>query len=224
MVQGFGSLFAREANMGARVHLLFGSADEPSAAHALPGTAGNTPYLGMGTHTVIDDLKPGAAGAAQEDAITFVEIYPIRYAHYRFETGPMHAPMQALRECTDDLIRRWGYDPSVVSTALARPQPLTPPGLWVRSEDYPRNMLDKGTSAVITFRVDVDAKGAVTGCHVAEVTQGPGFAELTCKLVKARAKFKPALGANGKPIPMYFATNVMWVVEGSTKGPASLRE
>jgi TonB family protein len=77
-----------------------------------------------------------------------------------------------------------------IATAPARP--ANNPGSWVTTNDYPLRALAQERQGATSFRVSVNAQGAVTAC---EITQSSGHADLdaaTCSAVQKRARFDPA--------------------------------
>lgn len=128
------------------------------------------------------------------------------------ETGSFGAPMQAMRQCTDDLIQSWGYKPTDLATLQRGPEPLTSPETWLRSEDYPMGPLYSGENGIVQFRLEVDPAGSVSKCHVLYRTDPDGFADLTCKQITKRAKFKPALDQAGVPTTWFYINRALWKV------------
>ena len=90
--------------------------------------------------------------------------------------------------------------------------PLSNPGTWLRSGDYPGGALFKGAQALVSFRLAVDAGGAPTACEIQRSYSGELFDKASCKGLMARARFAPALDADGKPIASYFASTIKWIM------------
>ena len=123
----------------------------------------------------------------------------------------MAAPMAAMRTCTMDLIKRWGYDP-IVQVGLKQPaKPLNAPTKWLTTGDFPREAAMEGASGIVQVRIDLDEKGAIVGCHILHRTSPDQFADLTCKLIVQRAKLSPALDASGTPVRSFYATKIAWL-------------
>lgn len=157
-----------------------------------------------------------AVGRGPEAEAKFTQLLVDRKgrADFVLQLGPMDKPMAALRTCTDDLVKGWGLDPAVQNTLQTRPVPTESPGNWIRSGDYPRTALDGGKSAIIRFRLVIDAAGRVTGCSVPSATKGEVFEKVTCELLTKRARFTPALDAAGKPVASYYVNSVTWIMAG----------
>lgn len=133
----------------------------------------------------------------------------------QLRTGSMAPVMEAMRNCTDDLLRHWGFDPAVQATLKRPAQPLSNPGTWLHSGDYPYGSLINGENGLVRFRLDVESDGSVSACRILYRTNPDSFADLSCKLLQQRARFGPALDAQGKPVKSYFLSQVRWVMEGS---------
>jgi hypothetical protein len=129
---------------------------------------------------------------------------------YRLETGPMAAPLALMHECTQALVRSWGYDPLVQGTLSKPASPKGIPGNWIKPGDFPNSALRQGHNGLVNFRLDVDAFGTVTACHVLRRTSPDDFGNLTCNLIVQRAQMSPALDAKGNPVKSYFINSVRW--------------
>lgn len=132
---------------------------------------------------------------------------------YRLKLGSMGAPMKAMRACTDELLGHWGLDPAVQRTLRSLPEPLSNPGEWLRSGDYPKKALASGKSAVIRFRLTISAVGKATDCAIQSGTRDPEFEKISCALLIKRANFKPASDQAGNPVASYFTSTVSWIVD-----------
>lgn len=147
---------------------------------------------------------------AQVAAVSAFELR-MRMARLTLQTGSFQAPMEAMRACTDDLVRSWGLDPAQQARRRSTPEPIGNPGTWFTSSDYPPAALSWGESAIVQFRLLVDVTGKPTACHIQQATQGPAFVKLTCDLLMQRGRFKPAIGEDGQPIASYYLNSVHWL-------------
>lgn len=144
----------------------------------------------------------------QEAAITGWELSGRSLPHVFLETGSMRNVMAKLRECTDQLLGEWGLDVARHKGLSMRTQPVTSPGRWLVSADYPMHLVERGVRGIVNFRLMVDAEGGVTACHIQQSTRPAEFDEAVCKGLIRRAKFKPALDADGQPMPSYYRNTV----------------
>lgn len=147
-------------------------------------------------------------GAAEADRIVVADIFP---ADVALETGRMDAPMKAMRQCLDDLFAQWGYDPARLATLTGVPTPTNDPNDWARPGDFPRGGPRRSENARVDFRLDVDAAGTPTACHVQMLVGPEEFGETVCRNLMARARFRPALDKDGNAVPGPYAETVIVV-------------
>lgn len=179
-------------------------------AHGLPMVILNNQYL--------DDRRPGSTipklSVSDEAHVDAVTITLPGKRLYRLQFGPIDAAMAAMRTCSDDLVKSWGYDPGIIANLASYPHPLNNPETWLRTDDYPSAQLQKGGSGLVQFRLDVDEAGSTVGCRILNTTGAPEFAATTCKNLSRRARFSPAIDAAGKPTRAFFVASVKWLARG----------
>lgn len=124
------------------------------------------------------------------------------------ETGSMGPPTEALAACVDDLVRGWGVDVAAHKKLSRQAVPIGNPGRWVVNDDYPTSMLRKGYQGNVFFRLGIGVDGRPTACHIQQSTRPAAFDEAVCKSLMLRAKFTPALDADGHPIATYYLNRV----------------
>jgi TonB family protein len=162
--------------------------------------------VGEGSHAWIPAVTHATEAATTSVSIAFFGKERI------FATGPLDKPFDALRQCTDDLVQFWGLDAKQQATLTKWVEPLSNPGSWVHSGDYPAAMLNVGKQALVSFRLSIDAQGTPTACEVQRSYNDKKFDELTCALIVRRARFSPALDAKGQPVPSYYLNTVRWIM------------
>lgn len=195
----------------------FGLTAKPIENHTINGTTG--PYKATWATMRLDDWEraspdemPPRITAEQAAKVTGATIRFERRKPFRLEFGPMTKPLDQLRLCQTNLVKSWGYDPEV-QTALRRPaRPAGSPGDWLSYRDYPMDALRMGQGGIVQLRLDVNEEGKVGDCYVLDRTNPDAFADLTCRLVKRRAKLEPALDAQGKPVGSFFVQRFAWRV------------
>jgi len=145
-------------------------------------------------------------------SVTAIDIgRPLRHP-LRLYTGPMKASFAAMDACTDELLTHWGID---VARYKTRSRPATPadsPGTWLKSGDYPMDMLQKGQPGIVEFRLAVGADGVPTACHIQQSTDPEGFDRTVCEKLMKRARFEPALDKAGKPMASYYRDTVQFAI------------
>ena len=89
-------------------------------------------------------------------------------------------------------------------------RPKNDPGRWLSNNDYRSSWARRELTGVARFRLEIAANGRVSNCTV---TGSTGHSELdaaTCSLVSKRARFEPARGGNGEPVPGSYTGSVLW--------------
>lgn len=212
------NLFGKPFISGTRdvdVTLDFGVPGGPVKRAALAGHAGKLPFLLVGFHR-IDGRFPDDGSAlppvtAEQEAAAKSLTIGYHGKLYRLETGRLDRPLAKLRECQTDLVKFWGFDPTV-QAQLSRPAtPVGNPGNWAGSNDFPKAALANGQSGRVKFRLDVNEAGAVTNCVVLEQTRPTEFAKTSCQILVRRGKFTPALDKDGKPVRSFWVSSIVWL-------------
>ena len=147
----------------------------------------------------------------REAQVTALEIKMDGRERMTLKLGAMRAPMDAVRACLDDLLDSWGVDAKVQKSLTRPPVPASDPAYWIKWSDFPSKMLAGRVSATVNFRLTVDASGAPTACDVLTMESAPEFIKATCDNLMKRARFKPALDAQGKPVASIFVDTVEWL-------------
>lgn len=125
-------------------------------------------------------------------------------------TGSMHPPMDALRDCLDELQSHWGIDVAAHKELTREVEPKDM-DRWVRrvQENYPFDMLTRGLQGYLRTRLDISEEGDVTGCHLQTDINHEEFERIACNNL-FRAQFNPALDAQGQPISSYYQIAVVY--------------
>lgn len=124
------------------------------------------------------------------------------------ETGSMRAPLAALDTCIENLLTSWGVDVERHKTLSRAATPFNSPDKWIMSYDYPKGMLFSGQPALVNFRLSIGPDGMPTACHIQATTRPKEFDNAVCKSVMKRARFSPALDAQGQPLVSYYQNSV----------------
>lgn len=149
-------------------------------------------------------------GAEREQAVTLIEASRSIREPFVLETGSLGAPLAALRKCTDELLDHWGIDVAKHAGLTRRVMPKNRPSRWMSSNDYPAGMLIQGKRAIVHFRLNVDAEGKPSACHIQQSTRPEAFDTAVCKAIMRNARFEPALDAAGAPIASYWINTVIF--------------
>jgi hypothetical protein len=123
------------------------------------------------------------------------------------DLGPMEKPLQALQGCVGELMHEWGIEPDRLASASRRATPTRNPQNWMDSSDYPREMLARRRQGAVGFRLVIGEMGQVERCSV-DVDKPGAFENAVCRAITKRARFKPALDKDGKPMRGLYANTV----------------
>jgi TonB family protein len=123
-----------------------------------------------------------------------------------FALSQMPALMKEMDRCVADLRRHWNMDanPPLRSRASTNLRNL------INSEDYPALATRNEEGGTVRFALLVDEKGRVADCVVTQTSRVPALDAQACVLITARAHFKPAIDATGKPARDAVMTSVTW--------------
>lgn len=148
----------------------------------------------------------------REAAIMFLSLQLSGMPKVVLDTGSLGAPMNAFRKCMDELLSHWGIDVARHASLSKKLMPAEAPANWLRSSDYPMDLLRKGAQGLVHFRLSVDSEGKPTDCHIQRSTRPEGFDTAVCAALKRRARFEPALDKDGKPLASYYVNSVRFEI------------
>jgi hypothetical protein len=84
---------------------------------------------------------------------------------------------------------------------------------WLTPDDVPLKDLKANSQTVVRMGITVDPDGNVQDCRVEQSNAPTKVDDYTCKLMKRRARFQAAVGADGRPAyGVYRAAIEYWVV------------
>jgi len=147
-----------------------------------------------------------------EQAIDWIAIRRPGRKKVILETGPLGAPMEAMRKCTDDLLTNWGIDLARHRNLARKVKPLSSPSDWISPTDYPKGLFRKGYQGLVHFRLSVDADGLPTACHIQQSTRPEGFDRAVCDAMMRKARFTPAMTKDGDAIASYWRRTVRFEI------------
>jgi len=175
-------------------------APRPAFTPPAPGTPPAPPPMYSRTD------EQTAARAITGFALTEGLISPVRV-----ETGSLRAPIGALQDCADDLLKVWGLDADKHKT-MTVPPILNP---------NPQGVLPQGTVPFTEFgklggganqvRLMVGADGKVTACAIYTPSLSQTLNDRICTLAKERASFQPAKDAAGQAMASVWMGSAMFL-------------
>lgn len=124
------------------------------------------------------------------------------------QTGPLRAVMKTLADCRQDLRNYWNIDEARQATFKSRAKANIP--RLFSTSDYPAQAVQQRDSGTTSVSLLIDEKGAVKECMVDGTSNIPTLDAMTCIVLRQRAKFEPAIGADGTPIRDSVTSRVRW--------------
>lgn len=121
----------------------------------------------------------------------------------------MPSLLKIMNECVEDLRKAWNVTAPDATSPLAERATANLARLF-SDGDYPMVSLRQGDSGVVRFALLIDEAGKVADCTVIATSGAAALDVQTCATVRARAKFKPAAGADGKPAKDSTVATVRW--------------
>jgi protein TonB len=103
-----------------------------------------------------------------------------------------------------------GPPPVPAAKIVRAPQPRLPAQDLVRPEDYPESALAMHAQGHVAFVLTVGANGRVLDCLITDSDGGPALEAATCRIMRSRARFTPAMDSNGNPAEASIEQEVEW--------------
>jgi hypothetical protein len=76
--------------------------------------------------------------------------------------------------------------------------------------DWPEGAVQAGTYTAVSFELTVNPYGGISDCKVIKVVGNGGMGDLTCKLLRARARFDPARDQSGARLYGIYRNSIVW--------------
>lgn len=77
-------------------------------------------------------------------------------------------------------------------------------------EDYPAAALAAREQGDVGFSLEVGPNGRVSGCTITRSSGSAALDSATCRVIRSRARFTPALDAAGTPTADRIAGKIVW--------------
>jgi TonB family protein len=120
--------------------------------------------------------------------------------------------LSALQACHDDLLKSWGIEIDAMRNWAVPPEPIGSPGRWVTNADYPLEETRRGIEGTTAFQLKISPQGVIEKCIIVRSSKSNVLDRRSCQLMLERAKFKPAIGADGQPMASFYVNRVRWQV------------
>lgn len=213
------TLAIRPAPNGETYELLVGRkgggpdfAEEYEGSVDFGGGAINTWSLHYGTRKgrlTIDQFRISAQEMIQARTAGLVTFRRKGDRDVSFTLANMPALLKSLETCTADLKQYWNMEPP------ERDKIAVPAKGDVRQVfnpyDYPSAAMTNHQEGTVQYLLLIDETGKVADCHVVKASGVPVLDGMGCQVIAQRARFQPALDAQGKPIKSSYVTpTVTW--------------
>lgn len=128
----------------------------------------------------------------------------------RFALSAMAPLLKAMDECAVDLRKVWNVSDIEGVQSKLKARATGNLVSYFRSEDYPAAALNRRQIGLVKFVLLINEAGAIADCTVIETSGVASLDAQTCGVLTERAKFKPAVGADGKPAKDGHIGRVRW--------------
>lgn len=98
----------------------------------------------------------------------------------------------------------------VVPGQPSKAEPMASITSLVSGQDYPSAALRAGEQGQVGFRLTVGTNGRVTGCAVTLSSGSAVLDSTTCRILRARARFRPARDSKGEPVEGTYGGALTW--------------
>jgi protein TonB len=98
--------------------------------------------------------------------------------------------------------------PQKVSSARAKG---SLPGLF-STDDYPQDALRNEQQGTTAVRLTIGTDGRVSDCSVTASSGSSSLDTATCRIIRSRARYTPAVGSDGRPTTDTDTARIRWVV------------
>lgn len=128
------------------------------------------------------------------------------------QTGSLGAPFAGMRQCTDELLKVWGLDPTV-QNALSRQAEAKDLNAWAEAMvekqfNWIRMSHTSPGPLTLTLRILLDANGKPTDCDPLASDAPKVLEAQACGYVLRHVEFTPALDSEGNSVPSYYISSV----------------
>ena len=128
---------------------------------------------------------------------------------FSFAVPNMPKALETLEDCTKGLRKAFGIDQQVIDRVAVQPKSS---GLTFQANDYPEDALRQGLQGTVGVMAFVGTDGRVTDCKVIETSGSPSLDRQTCAVLERRARYKPALDAQGTKLRAPIYSRTRWVL------------
>jgi TonB family protein len=131
-----------------------------------------------------------------------------------FSLSAMPALLKTMNECALDLRQVWNiHDPDKEEDRALDGGAKGNFRSLFRAEDYPIDAIYEMQSGTVRVALLINEKGRIADCAILETSAAPVLDAQSCAVIKDRARFKPAVGPDGKPVKDGYIQRITWRLE-----------
>jgi TonB family protein len=117
------------------------------------------------------------------------------------------ALLKELEKCRADLLEMYNSDQSRAGQVAT---PIKPLAKIYSPGDYPTDAVRKEDQGTVDLSLLIDETGKVVDCSVHSTAGVATLDTMSCYVIQQRAKFRPAIGTDGKPVRSVFFQRIRW--------------
>jgi TonB family protein len=121
--------------------------------------------------------------------------------------------MKVMGECVADLRNVFNIDSGGHDILPGTKAPDGSVSGMFSPNDYPDDAISRFQSGTVEVLLLVDEKGSVADCAIIASSAFASLDGQTCAIMRARAKFRPAKGADGNPAKGAFRQRISWRIQ-----------
>ena len=87
---------------------------------------------------------------------------------------------------------------------------------YISDADYPAAAIRAGEQGTVGFMLDIGPDGLVSNCRITSSSGSTALDEATCRIMRDRPRFRPALDSQGHPTTDQIKSRIRWVLPAAT--------
>ena len=146
--------------------------------------------------------------------LKYGETVPKAQSDYTFRSTDIPQVLDLLNECAADLREVWNvWDENHPSVMLKQGPSGDLQGLF-SPKDYPSAAQRREQMGTASMVILIDEAGRVADCTITQTSGAASIDAQSCAVFRERAKFRPAIGLDGKPAKSTYLQSITWRLEG----------
>jgi protein TonB len=105
---------------------------------------------------------------------------------------------------------------TAASIAMVQSPPLSSPGSWFSSADYPADALKAGQEGIVGTSMEIDANGTPKNCTIEKSSGFPALDSATCPILLNRARFSAIRSSIGAATTWRYHQSVVWTIKSDS--------